>query len=56
MFAQRPVCPRCGAQRTRNLQYGMPVSFDVPPWVALAGCVVMGSDPRWSCESCSHRW
>jgi hypothetical protein len=54
MFAQHPACPRCGAQRARALQYRMPVSPHVPPWVALAGCVV--SDERWNCENCSHSW
>jgi hypothetical protein len=53
-FAQHPQCPECGERRARTRQYGMPARFDVPPWFALAGCVL--GNEQWTCDECWHEW
>jgi hypothetical protein len=42
-FSQHPKCPRCGAQRTQSALFGMPATNDIPPWLAIRGCL---QDPR----------
>lgn len=54
----RPACPACGAQRTREVSYGMPTydwHVNMPIWVSGGGCVV-GSSGRWVCGECGHSW
>jgi transposase-like protein len=57
------VCPKCGAERIAEIMYGLP-NFDSPSLhkkldsgqVVLGGCVLMGSNPRWHCHDCKHKW
>ncbi|MCK0173881.1 hypothetical protein [Mycolicibacterium sp. F2034L] len=55
-FATHPQCPRCGAKRTRRIQYGMPATGPDTwgPWLLMAGCCL--EDEDWYCDVCEHRW
>lgn len=53
-----PACPACSAMRTRQVVYGK-LGYDgfvnMPPWKCSGGCAV-GSQGRWVCGECGHRW
>lgn len=55
-----PSCPRCSAERTRRVQFGMmlaPVSpLSPPPWEIHIGCTVTDDTPKWICGDCDYGW
>jgi hypothetical protein len=53
-FSQHPKCPRCGAERTQSALFGMPSTFDIPPWRDMRGCCRTQDD--WTCTKCAHQW
>jgi hypothetical protein len=54
-FSLHPSCPQCGARRTLQTFYGMPVEhWNIPPWSHTGGCCV--SSEEWSCGACYHEW
>ena len=53
-FAQHPTCPSCGGRRTQSIFYGMPATFDFPPWKNAGGC--SRKESRWNCELCWRTW
>lgn len=53
--ASFPACPRCGAEETSVIMWGMPPGPQ-PEWVEVGGCCINGDDPVWSCSACGHSW
>lgn len=54
-FSLNPPCPRCGAQRTKAISYGMPANpSEWGPWLAMGGCCP--KDEKWFCDGCEHKW
>ena len=53
-FSQHPACPRCGGERTQRALFGMPSTFDIPPWLDMRGCCRTPDD--WTCTMCAHKW
>lgn len=55
-----PPCPKCGSPHTKPILYGLPTWEAIQAAergeVVLAGCVLMGDDPKWYCPECGHRW
>ena len=54
-FTLHPPCPACGAHRTQETFYGMPMDHqNIEPWSNAGGCCV--SLEKWSCSECDHQW
>ena len=53
-------CPRCGAMKRLKIIYGLPGSDLIRDSehgkVALGGCLVDPSNPRWKCAVCGETW
>jgi hypothetical protein len=57
-FALQPRCPRCSAQRTRSMVFGMPSRPPrefMPPWQRSMGCCRITAS-QWTCGDCEHQW
>jgi len=50
----RGTCPSCGSGEVSHTIYGLPASFDNPPWVILGGCVIGGATRE--CDTCGYGW
>ncbi|MGW0245645.1 hypothetical protein ACWDYH_03295 [Nocardia goodfellowii] len=58
-MAEHATCPRCGAD-------GVPIIYGFPSAAVMnkveagraemGGCVITGTEPRWACTACRHRW
>lgn len=54
-LSRHPRCPRCDAQRSRAILYGMPANPESwAPWLAMGGCCL--GPEKWTCEICGHQW
>jgi transposase-like protein len=56
----RQQCPRCRATKRVRIVYGFPGrdlirDFELGK-VALGGCLVDPSNPRWKCALCGETW
>lgn len=53
---QPDICPECGSSRVVPIVYGYPTDETFKKAdegrVALGGCVVSPSNPRWQCLDC----
>lgn len=56
IFAGRPRCPECDAQRAMTPSYGLPSGPIEEPWRMSMGCVVIEPRPKWVCGQCDHQW
>ncbi|MEV6277716.1 hypothetical protein [Nocardia sp. NPDC051832] len=58
-MAEHANCPQCGTDGIPII-YGFPsaaVMDKVEAGLAqMGGCVITGTEPRWACPSCQHRW
>ncbi|MEU8896531.1 hypothetical protein [Nocardia sp. NPDC048505] len=58
-MAEHANCPRCGTAGVPII-YGFPSAAVMDKVEAgrarMGGCVITGSEPRWACPSCEHRW
>ena len=55
-------CPNCGKNTAARYLYGLPLldramreEIDAG-LIVLAGSSFAGSDPRWVCLTCKHKW
>ena len=58
----KKVCPKCGAQNTALICYGL-VNFDerleyglANNFVVLGGCHLSETNPNFECNECHHTW
>jgi hypothetical protein len=59
--AKASICPKCGAERSAEIVYGLPAfTKDLQQAledgrVVLGGCLVDPAQPRWLCRSCGEK-
>jgi len=57
-----PVCLSCGSDKPCMIFWGYPADMEwylealAKKEIALGGCTVSDSDPKWECSDCKHRW
>ncbi len=57
---KNPQCPKCKSEEVVRIVYGLLPLEKAKELSAegniLAGCMVNGDDPVWSCKACEHRF